>query len=187
MAKRRRKVGVDFDELVDGAVDSAVGAVFERAETLFERVRSGQVKSLSAGAMRDVYTCAACRRGYRVDDMEMVNPSNEFGVCRNCFRFMWSAAREKLASFAKRKHRQQESGAGPAASGPRTVRRPPWEVLGIAQDATVDEIKKAYRKLALEWHPDRVPAEERDDARLMFEEITRAKEVMVKVRSAPEG
>ena len=50
-----------------------------------------------------------------------------------------------------------------------------YRVLGIQRDATDEEIKKAYRKLALKFHPDKNPdsnAEER------FKEIGRAYEVL---------
>ena len=60
-----------------------------------------------------------------------------------------------------------------------------YKVLGVSPDATDDELKKAYRRLALEHHPDRV-AKLGDDVRRAaekkFQEINAAKERIWKAR-----
>lgn len=53
-----------------------------------------------------------------------------------------------------------------------------YEVLGIERTATSIEIKKAYRKLALSHHPDKVPEEERVEAEIKFKEISAAYEIL---------
>ncbi|MBV9463597.1 MAG: molecular chaperone DnaJ [Verrucomicrobiae bacterium] len=51
-----------------------------------------------------------------------------------------------------------------------------YEVLGVARDATGEEIKKAYRKLALEFHPDRHQGDHSKAEK--FKELSEAYEVL---------
>lgn len=53
-----------------------------------------------------------------------------------------------------------------------------YQTLGVARDADADAIKSAYRKLALEFHPDRQPEDERDAAEERFKKISEAYEVL---------
>jgi molecular chaperone DnaJ len=49
-----------------------------------------------------------------------------------------------------------------------------YEILGVPKTATVQEIKKKYRTLALSHHPDRVPEKEKAAAEEKFKEISEA-------------
>ena len=51
-----------------------------------------------------------------------------------------------------------------------------YEVLGVAKTATEDEIKKAYRKIAIKYHPDRNPGDK--DAEEKFKEAAEAYDVL---------
>ncbi len=53
-----------------------------------------------------------------------------------------------------------------------TEKRDYYEVLGIPRNANLDEIKKAYRKMALKYHPDKNPAN--PDAEEKFKEAAEA-------------
>jgi molecular chaperone DnaJ len=52
-----------------------------------------------------------------------------------------------------------------------------YEVLAVSRTAAVDEIKSAYRKAALKWHPDRSP-ENKAEAEVKFRECTEAYSVL---------
>src|SRR4051812_23748878 len=51
-----------------------------------------------------------------------------------------------------------------------------YEVLGVKRDASEDEIKKSYRKLARQYHPDRNPGDKQAEGR--FKEIQEAYDVL---------
>jgi len=58
------------------------------------------------------------------------------------------------------------------------MKRDYYEILGVSKGASLDEIKKAYRSLALQYHPDRVPAEKKKEAEEKFKEISEAYAVL---------
>ncbi len=59
----------------------------------------------------------------------------------------------------------------------KTHQRDYYEVLGVTRTASVDDIKAAYRKCALKWHPDRHP-QDKAEAEVKFRESTEAYSVL---------
>jgi len=53
-----------------------------------------------------------------------------------------------------------------------------YDMLGVNKSASADEIKKAYRKQALEWHPDRHQGADKETAEKRFKEINEAYQVL---------
>lgn len=56
------------------------------------------------------------------------------------------------------------------------TKRDYYDILGVSRNATADEIKKAYRQLALQYHPDRNPGDK--DCEEKFKEASEAYEVL---------
>jgi DnaJ-class molecular chaperone len=53
-----------------------------------------------------------------------------------------------------------------------------YTTLGVSRTANADEIKRAYRKLAKEWHPDRHPPHRKKEVEEKFKAIAEANEVL---------
>ena len=53
-----------------------------------------------------------------------------------------------------------------------------YDVLGVAKGASDDDIKKAYRKLAMKYHPDRNQGDKAKEAEEQFKEVKEAYEML---------
>ncbi|KAF9374905.1 secretory subunit [Podila verticillata] len=61
---------------------------------------------------------------------------------------------------------------------PEVLKWNPFDVLGVADDATPKQIKSAYRGLSRVWHPDKVNSELREEADAKMAEINKAYETL---------
>jgi len=59
-----------------------------------------------------------------------------------------------------------------------STQRDYYEILGVSKTATPEEIKKKYRKLAMEFHPDRAPADKKKEYEEKFKEMSEAYAVL---------
>ena len=60
-----------------------------------------------------------------------------------------------------------------------------YRTLGISETATDDEVRQAYRQMALRYHPDRVAAQgeaAREAAEKKFREVTEARDIIFRAR-----
>ncbi|KAL1814719.1 hypothetical protein ACET3Z_017293 [Daucus carota] len=53
-----------------------------------------------------------------------------------------------------------------------------YNILKVNRNATVDDLKKAYRRLAMIWHPDKNPTHQRTEAEAKFKNISEAYDVL---------
>src|ERR1700710_1042315 len=56
------------------------------------------------------------------------------------------------------------------------MKRDFYEILGVSKSATQDEIKKAYRKVAMQFHPDRNPGDKAAEEK--FKEAAESYEIL---------
>ena len=53
-----------------------------------------------------------------------------------------------------------------------------YNVLKVNRGATEEDLKKSYRRLAMKWHPDKNPGENKAEAEAKFKKISEAYEVL---------
>ncbi|OQX18863.1 MAG: molecular chaperone DnaJ [Candidatus Altiarchaeales archaeon A3] len=53
-----------------------------------------------------------------------------------------------------------------------------YEILGVSKNTTKDDLKQAYRKLAMQHHPDKAPADKKKESEEKFKEISEAYAVL---------
>jgi len=109
------------------------------------------------------YTKALFRRGLLYMELrQYVNASNDFE--------MVARLEPNFAGLQECRSRARQ-----------WVIRPPqnnhYNVLGVGQDAGAAEIKRAYRAMALKWHPDKNP-DKKEKAEKMFKQVLEAFEVL---------
>ncbi|BBH06008.1 homolog of mamallian P58IPK [Prunus dulcis] len=92
----------------------------------------------------------------------------------------WEGAVEDLKSAAQRSPQDMNvrEALMKAEKALKMSKRKDWyKILGVSKTASISEIKKAYKKLALQWHPDK-NVENRQEAEEKFREIAAAYEVL---------
>jgi molecular chaperone DnaJ len=63
-------------------------------------------------------------------------------------------------------------------------KRKSHEILKVSENATQPEIKKAYHKLALEWHPDKHPENKKNEVEEKMKEINEAYEILTNSKNS---
>ena len=75
------------------------------------------------------------------------------------------------------------SGGSRKTSSANNYTKDPYKVLGISKDATDDEVKKAYRKMAMKYHPDRVAGMSEELQRNAAEQMKEINEAYEQIKS----
>ena len=109
--------------------------------------------------------------------------SNRLGI--NARDFLSILSRHSGFGFGGSSSGRYGSGSSSASSSSSGYKKDPYKVLGLDSSATDEEIKKAYRRLAMKYHPDKVEGlgeEVKKNAEAQFREIHEAYETIKTLR-----
>ena len=103
---------------------------------------------------------------------------------------LWGLGREERAAGAKkggeRQTRGERASPPPPPAGAHRPLPSPWEILGVDRHASEKEIRRAFHRLAVEYHPDKVHhlgEEFQTVATRKFKELQKAYEALLRRRS----
>ena len=179
--RRQPAGGRDAQARLRGEVQQGAGGRHPAA-----RRARGQHHALGAGARGQAHARRAGahprRDGARQEGARRRQPGRAEGAARRRWRRP-RASSARRCSGRERRHERSEGrrtdrldgvgGSYAAPTPPASVaQRDYYEVLGVARNASEQEIKSAYRKLALKHHPDRNPGDK--DAEEKFKEAAEA-------------
>lgn len=89
------------------------------------------------------------------------------GTLQACVRRSWSHTVDRQCAWPTIGVRQASNAAGANAADD------PYEVLGLDRTASAEDVKAAYRRLALKWHPDR-NRDKQAEAEEQFKRVSKA-------------
>lgn len=97
-------------------------------------------------AQEEAERASANERKYHQEQQQREKQEQEAEQARQQFE----QEKQKFEEETKRKYQQQKS-----KEAPKPDTRSSHEILGVSEMATASEIKKAYKKLSMKYHPDR--------------------------------
>ena len=103
------------------------------------------------------------QKNYRRHEQQRAHKQHNYGQDEQRTGYQHHSGDEQRTGYQYHSHQ-------PSGTSPYT--RDPYEVLDLSEDASWTEIKKKYRKLALQYHPDKNPGDKA--AEEMFKEIVDA-------------
>src|SRR5207302_885090 len=142
------------------------------------RARGGQARGRRAAGPSLARLAARARGARRDRDRRKVRPARPRGAPRPAIGAPGGLDPRGDPEGLPARSARPAPGAG---GGVRSTRggdrvKTPYDTLGVAKNASADEIKKAYRKLARQYHPDRNPGDAKAEER--FKEISQAHDVL---------
>ena len=142
----------------------------------FQRsIRVGALPSFDRAGCTTLAHLAGIRIGptdrSRIEPPDSMSRTEAYDILRECMETGGGSGSRRRSSGSFPQFLTDRDAMPMAAT-----KRDYYEVLGVVREASADEIKKAYRQMALKYHPDRNPGDE--EAPKRFKEAAEAYEVL---------